>query len=135
MKQLLLTTIAATLLTGCGEGKKRHDLSNNKIKSLQSLHPYQKIISKQAAVIGFKSDGIQLKKKVNPAGKDTLQGTSLVEMLSDHFSVLKSSPDKFSGSNSFLPNIPGLIDHWKSDIKETNEPEKRFFLKQKLIDE
>ena len=76
-----------------------------------------------------------MEKKVNPAGKGTLQGTSLVGMLSDHFSVLKSSPDKFSGSNSFLPNIPELIDHWKSAIKETNEPDKRFFLKLKLIDE
>ena len=135
MKQLLLTTIAAALLTGCGEGEKRHDLSDNKSKPLKSVHPYQKIISRQAAVIGSKAGGIQLEKKVNPAGKGTLQGTSLVGMLSDHFSVLKSSPDKFSGSNSFLPNIPELIDHWKSAIKETNEPDKRFFLKLKLIDE
>ena len=101
MKQLLITTTAVVLLAGCGKRERTHDLLENKSKPLEIVHPYQKIISKQAAVIGFKSDGIQLKKKVNPAGKDTLQGTSLVEMLSDHFSVLKSSPDKFSGSDSF----------------------------------
>ena len=135
MKQLLITTTAVVLLAGCGKRERTHDLLENKIKPLEIVHPYQKIISKQAAVIGSKAGGIQLGKNVNPADKDALQGTSLVGMLSDHFSVLKSSPDKFSGSNSFLPNIPGLIDHWKSAIKETNEPDKRFFLKQKLIDE
>ena len=106
MKQLLLTVIAAAFLAGCGEVEKRHDLSGNESKPLQSVHPYQKIISKQAAVIGSNVGGIQTQKNVNPAGKSALQGTSLVGILSDHFSVLKSSPDKFSGSNSFLPNIP-----------------------------
>ena len=135
MKQLLPTAIAAALLTGCGEVEKRHDLSDNESKPLQSVHPYQKIIGKEAAVVGSNAGGIQAKKNINPARKSALQGTSLVGMLSDHFSVLKSSPDKFSGSNSFLPNIPELIDHWKSAIKETNEPDKQFFLKLKLIDE
>ena len=117
MKHLLLTTIAVALLTGCGEVEKRRDLSDNESKPLQSVHPYQKIISRQAAVIGSNAGGIQAEKNVNPAGKSALQGTSIVGILGDHFSVLKSSPDKFSGSNSFLPNIPELIEHWKSAIK------------------
>ena len=135
MKHILITTIAAVLLTGCGKGKKTHDLSDNKSKPLESVHPYQKIISKQEVGIGSKAGGIQVGKNENPAGKAALQGTNLVEILRDHFSELTSSPDKFSGSNPFLPNIPELIDHWKKEIKETKEPDKRFFLKLKLIDE
>jgi len=132
MKQLLIiliTTTVVVLLAGCGKRERTHDLLENKSKPLEIVHPYQKIISKQAVGIPSKADGIQVGENVNPEGKASLQGTSLVGMLSDHFSVLKSSPDKFSGSNSFLPNIPELIDHWKSTIKETNEPHKRFFLK------
>ena len=135
MKHILITTIAAVLLTGCGKGKKTHDLSDNKSKPLESVHPYQKIISKQEVGIGSKAGGIQVGKNENPAGKAALEGTNLVEILRDHFSKLTSSPDKFSGSNPFLPNIPELIDHWKKEIKETKEPDKRFFLKLKLIDE
>ena len=135
MKHILITTIAAVLLTGCGKGKKTHDLSDNKSKPLESVHPYQKIISKQEVGIGSKAGGIQVGKNENPAGKAALQGTNLVEILRDHFNELTSSPDKFSGSNPFLPNIPELIDHWKKEIKETKEPDKRFFLKLKLIDE
>ena len=135
MKHILITTIAAVLLTGCGKGEKKHDLSDNKSKPLESVHPYQKIISKQEVGIGSKAGGIQVGKNENPAGKAALEGTNLVEILRDHFSRLTSSPDKFSGSNPFLPNIPELIDHWKKEIKETKEPDKRFFLKLKLIDE
>ena len=135
MKHILITTIAAVLLTGCGKGEKKHDLSDNKSKPLESVHPYQKIISKQEVGIGSKAGGIQVGKNENPAGKAALEGTNLVEILRDHFSKLTSSPDKFSGSNPFLPNIPELIDHWKKEIKETKEPDKRFFLKLKLIDE
>ena len=135
MKHILITTIAAVLLTGCGKGKKTHDLSDNKSKPLESVHPYQKIINKQEVGIGSKAGGIQVGKNENPAGKAALQGTNLVEILRDHFSELTSNPDKFSGSNPFLPNIPELIDHWKKEIKETKEPDKRFFLKLKLIDE
>ena len=135
MKHILITTIAAVLLTGCGKGKKTHDLSDNKSKPLESVHPYQKIISKQEVGIGSKAGGIQVEKNENPAGKAALQGTNLVEILRDHFNELTSSPDKFSGGNPFLPNIPELIDHWKKEIKETKEPDKRFFLKLKLIDE
>ncbi|MEO2044494.1 MAG: hypothetical protein ABGX43_07810, partial [Nitrospinaceae bacterium] len=138
MKQLLIiliTTTAVVLLAGCGKRERTHNLLENKSKPLEIVHPYQKIINNQAVGIGSKADRIQTGKNVNPEDKASLQGTSLVGMLSDHFSVLKSSPDKFSGSNSFLPNIPELIDHWKSAIKETNEPDMRFFLKLKLIDE
>ena len=135
MKQLLLTTIAAILMAGCGRGEKKQSPSEDKSKSAESVHPYQKIISRQEAGIGSKAVGIQAKKNKNPVGKAALNETNLVAMLRENFSVLKSSPDKFSGSNSFLPNIPELIDHWKSAIKETNEPDKQFFLKLKLIDE
>ena len=135
MKRLLLTTIAAVLVTGCGKDEKKQDSSDNKSKPPESVHPYQKITSKQEAGIGSKAGGIQLGKIENPAGRVALQKTNLVEMLRGYFSVLKGSPDKFSGSDPFLPNIPELIDHWKRAIKETNEPDKRFFLKLKLIDE
>ena len=120
-------------MAGCGRGEKKHSLSEDKSKPAESVHPYQKIISRQEAGIGSKVVGIQANK--NPAGKAALNETNLVAMLRENFSVLKSSPDKFSGSNSFLPNIPELIDHWKGALKETNEPDKQFFLRLKLIDE
>jgi hypothetical protein len=58
MKQLLITTTAVVLLAGCGKRERTHDLSENKSKPLETVHPYQKIISKQATVIGSKVSGI-----------------------------------------------------------------------------
>jgi len=82
MKQLLIiliTTTVVVLLAGCGKRERTHDLLENKSKLLEIVHPYQKIISKQAVGIPSKADGIQAGKNVNQRIRPPCRGQALLE--------------------------------------------------------
>jgi len=51
----------------------------NKSKLLEIVHPYQKIISKQAVGIASKADGIQAGKNVNQRIRPPCRGQALLE--------------------------------------------------------
>ena len=134
MKQILLIVTVAIIMTGCGRVETKDALPVDQGGSVSSVHPYKKIFVSET---GRRSRVVaaRLIKYKTSESSTVLNGDSLVKILGDSFPDLKKSPDKFSGDNPFLPNIPGLIEYWNKDLKETNEPKKRLFLQLKLIDE
>ena len=135
MRQFLLIAIVTILIAGCGRTETKDSPPGNKIKSVERIHPYQKIINKQQRAAYAKVAAKELIKNEGPDPVPDLSKTNLVGILRDYFDGLKKHPDKFAASNPFLPNIPELVDHWKRELKKTNEPKKRLFLQLKLIDE
>ena len=118
---------------GCSSDQKESLLDGKGRPSIRN-HPYKKIILQETGRRSRAGFAKSINNETSGSNSD-LKQASLVKILEDYFSVLKKSPDKFSGNNPFLPNIPELIDYWKSELRETREPEKRLFLQLKLIDE
>ena len=132
MKQILFIAIAVSFMAGCDKVKTKDNLPEDQNKAPANIHPYEKIILQDKSSRSRLGLAKLIKNETTDSG---VNGENLVKILNDFFSGLQKSPDKFSGNNPFLPNIPELINHWKSELKETKEPKKRLFLQLKLIDE